>query len=169
LSITIGLKQATGIYTFSGQVDPVIPGLQVTLARLSGSTKRVTGVSSTGTDAAGRYTIRTRLPAWMAGLSALTAPTSDHPPGRNPLHGLVVPTPRLANESVSQRSVRLEGAQYLSLSAFSRSGLIKQLQFEKFSLADATCGTDVENANWRPRRRERPGSTWSSSRSPVTA
>lgn len=147
-SVTIGIKQASGVYTFTGQVGPVTPGLQVTLARLDGTTNRVTGVASTRTDAAGRYTIRTRLPAGTAGFYALTAPTSDHPPGRSRLYGLVVPTPRLAVESVSQRNARLKGAQYLGLLAFSRSGLIKQLQFERFSLADATYGTDVQNANW---------------------
>jgi hypothetical protein len=147
-TITIGIRQASGVYTFSGQVGPRTPGLHVTLARLDGMTKRVTGVSSTKADAAGRYTIRTRLPAGPAGFYALTAPTSDHPPGRSRLYGLVVPTPRLAVESASQRNARLKGAQYLGVLAFSRSGLIKQLQFEGFSLADATYGTDVQNANW---------------------
>ena len=147
-SITIGIRQASGIYTFSGQVDPVTPGLQVTLARLDGTTNRVTGVSSTRTDAVGRYTIRTRLPAGTAGFYALTASTVDHPPGRSRLYGLVVPTPRLAVESVSQRNARLKGAQYLSLLAFSRAGLIRQLQFERYSAADATYGTDVQNVNW---------------------
>lgn len=147
-TVTIGIRQASGVYTFAGVVGPVTPGLQVTLARLDGTTNRVTGVASTRTDAAGRYTIRTRLPAGMAGFYALTAPASDHPPGRSRLYGLVVPTPRLAVESVSQRNARLKGAQYLGFLAFSRPGLIKQLQFEGFSLPDATYGTDVQNANW---------------------
>lgn len=37
---------------------------------------------------------------------------------------------------------------YISMGGFSRSGLIKQLQFEKFSTADATYGADNSGANW---------------------
>lgn len=37
---------------------------------------------------------------------------------------------------------------YLRLMAFSRSGLIDQLQYEKFSLEDATYGVDAQNADW---------------------
>lgn len=150
-TVTIGIRQASGIYTFTGVVAPVTPGLQVTLARLDGTTKRVTGVSSTKTDAAGRYTIRTRLPAGMAGFYALTAPASNHPPGRSRLYGLVVPTPRKANETPAERNARLKAAQYLSFIGFSRLGLIQQLSSpfgDKFSVADATYGTDVQNANW---------------------
>ena len=37
---------------------------------------------------------------------------------------------------------------YLSFSAFSRSGLIDQLKFEGYSLEDATYGVDSVHANW---------------------
>lgn len=37
---------------------------------------------------------------------------------------------------------------YLRIMAFSRSGLIEQLQYEKFSLEDATYGVDAQNADW---------------------
>ena len=124
----------------------------MTLARLDGATKRVTGVASTQTDALGRYSIRTRLPAGMAGFYALTAPTADLTAGRSRLYGLVVPgtaapaTP--VTETVSQRNARLKATQYLQFLAFSRSGLIEQLEFEGFSTADATYGTDAQKANW---------------------
>ena len=85
--VTIGIRQASGVYTFSGAVSPAEGGRQVTVARLDSLTKRVTGVASTTTDAAGRYTIRTRLPAGFAGFYTLTA---SH--GRSRLYGLVVPT-----------------------------------------------------------------------------
>lgn len=39
-------------------------------------------------------------------------------------------------------------ASYLRFMAFSRSGLIKQLEYEKFSLDDATYGVDAQNADW---------------------
>jgi hypothetical protein len=50
--------------------------------------------------------------------------------------------------TVSQRNAVSKGASYLRSSSFSRSGLISQLQFEGFSLEDATYGTDAQNANW---------------------
>lgn len=37
---------------------------------------------------------------------------------------------------------------YLRFMSFSRSGLIKQLEYEKFSLEDATYGVDAQNADW---------------------
>jgi hypothetical protein len=88
----------------------------------------------------------------MAGFYALTAPTAERTPGRSRLYGLLVPvvapTGTPARESVSQRNARLKAVQYLQYSAFSRSGLIKQLEFEGFSTADATYGTDAVRASW---------------------
>jgi len=51
-------------------------------------------------------------------------------------------------ESVNQLNAKRKASSYLSISAFSRSGLIKQLEFEGFSTADATYGADAQNANW---------------------
>ena len=39
--------------------------------------------------------------------------------------------------------------QYLQFSAFSRKGLIQQLEYEGFNTADAEYGTDAQNADWR--------------------
>ena len=89
--VTIGIRQANGIYTFSGAVSPAEAGVQVTTARLDSVTKRVTGVASTRTDAAGRYTIRTRLPVGFAGYYSLTETRSGVSAGRSILYGLVVP------------------------------------------------------------------------------
>ena len=94
-TVTIGIRQAAGVYTFTGVVHRPVAGLQVTLARLMTS-GRVVGVASTTTNAAGAYTIRTRLAPGMGGYYALTAPTSDLQPGRSRLYGLVVPAPRTA-------------------------------------------------------------------------
>jgi len=90
-AVTIGIKQAAGIYTFSGTVSPAEAGVQVTTSRLDSVTNRVTGVASTRTDAAGRYTIRTRLPVGFAGYYALTGTASGIPAGRSRLYGLIVP------------------------------------------------------------------------------
>lgn len=112
-SVTIGIRQASGVYTFSGEVGPVAAGVQVTLARLDGATKRVTGVASTKTDAAGRYRLSTRLPSGMAGFYALTAPTATHTAGRSRLYGLNVPA-SLPTARVTMRAYfsDIEGLHY---------------------------------------------------------
>jgi hypothetical protein len=50
--------------------------------------------------------------------------------------------------TVSQVNAAKKATSYLSYSAFSRSGLIKQLEFEGFSNADATYGVDALKMNW---------------------
>ncbi|MFF5076095.1 Ltp family lipoprotein [Actinoplanes sp. NPDC000266] len=57
----------------------------------------------------------------------------------------VEPTKEL---TVSQENAVEKAADYLSYTAFSRSGLIKQLKFEGFSAKDATFGVDAQKANW---------------------
>ena len=59
----------------------------------------------------------------------------------------VTAAPVLAG-TVSQRNAVSKGASYLRSSSFSRSGLISQLEYEGFSLDDATYGTDAQNADW---------------------
>jgi hypothetical protein len=51
-------------------------------------------------------------------------------------------------ESVSQSNAREKAADYLDYSSFSRSGLIKQLEYEGFSTADATYGVDALGVDW---------------------
>ncbi|MGJ0119496.1 Ltp family lipoprotein [Williamsia sp. MIQD14] len=46
------------------------------------------------------------------------------------------------------RNAASSASDYLSFSAFSRSGLIKQLEFEDFSTADATAGVDSLDVDW---------------------
>ena len=53
-----------------------------------------------------------------------------------------------SSESVSQANARESARSYLSLMAFSRQGLIEQLEFEGYSTADATYGVDAQNADW---------------------
>ena len=50
--------------------------------------------------------------------------------------------------TVSQRNAVSKGASYLRSSSFSRTGLIEQLEYEKFSLDDATYGVDAQKADW---------------------
>jgi len=50
--------------------------------------------------------------------------------------------------TISQQNASKSAASYLKNSSFSRSGLIKQLEFEGFSNADATYGVDSTKTNW---------------------
>ncbi|HNV62468.1 MAG TPA: Ltp family lipoprotein [Candidatus Cloacimonas acidaminovorans] len=52
------------------------------------------------------------------------------------------------SETVSQRNAIRSAKSYLGYSAFSRSGLIKQLEYEKFSNSDAVYGVDNSGADW---------------------
>ena len=51
-------------------------------------------------------------------------------------------------ENINQVNARKAAASYLAYSAFSRTGLIKQLEYEGFSNADAIYGANAQNANW---------------------
>ena len=61
-------------------------------------------------------------------------------------------------ENVNQSNARRKAASYLSYSSFSRSGLIKQLEFEGFSNADATYGADAQNASWNKQAEKKAAS-----------
>jgi hypothetical protein len=51
--------------------------------------------------------------------------------------------------TVSQSNAVKKAKSYLSYSSFSRSGLIKQLEFEGFSNADSIIGVDAQKADWK--------------------
>lgn len=53
-----------------------------------------------------------------------------------------------STETVSQRNALRSAKVYLEYSAFSYSGLIEQLEYEKFSNADAVYGADNSGADW---------------------
>ena len=55
------------------------------------------------------------------------------------------PTPNL---TAGQENALAKAEQYLDYSAFSRKGLIEQLEFEDFSTADATYAVDHIKVNW---------------------
>jgi hypothetical protein len=58
------------------------------------------------------------------------------------------PSPTAPALTVSQQQALRKAQQYLDYAAFSRSGLIKQLQYEGFTVADATYAADAVGANW---------------------
>jgi SOS response regulatory protein OraA/RecX len=49
---------------------------------------------------------------------------------------------------VGERNAAKKALSYLDYSAFSRDGLIKQLEYEGFSHQEAVYGTDQAGANW---------------------
>ncbi|NAZ73959.1 hypothetical protein GTQ99_00740 [Kineococcus sp. T13] len=58
------------------------------------------------------------------------------------------PPPTSSAPTVSQKNAVSKAESYLRYSAFSRSGLIEQLEYEGFSTADATYGVDHVQVNW---------------------
>ncbi len=57
------------------------------------------------------------------------------------------PAPK-SKETASQKNAVRSAKNYLKFSAFSRDGLIEQLEFEEFSRDDAVYGVDNSGANW---------------------
>ncbi len=53
-----------------------------------------------------------------------------------------------SNETAGQENARGSAESYLKYSAFSRSGLIGQLEFEGHSTEDASYAVDAVNADW---------------------
>ena len=81
------------------------------------------------------------------------APMSQAPAAVEPAEPAVAeptmaPEPESMPESVSQSNARESALSYVNYSAFSRTGLIRQLEYEGFSRSDATYGTDALNADW---------------------
>lgn len=52
-------------------------------------------------------------------------------------------------ETVSQKNAVRKAKDYLNYTSFSRKGLIEQLEFEGFSIEDATYAIDKLNVNWK--------------------
>lgn len=53
-----------------------------------------------------------------------------------------------SNETISQKNAIKKAKSYLDFTGFSHDGLIAQLEYEKFSQADAVYGADNSGANW---------------------
>ena len=51
-------------------------------------------------------------------------------------------------ESAGEKNARETAGNYLQNEAFSRTGLIKQLEFEGYSASDSAYGVDSQNADW---------------------
>ncbi|MEC3953130.1 Ltp family lipoprotein [Nocardia sp. CDC153] len=85
-------------------------------------------------------------PAWN---SALAAADHAQPDIAAPVSPLAVEfSPAKQDITSSQRNAIQSAQQYLDYSAFSRSGLIHQLEYEGFSTEDATFAVDSLNVDW---------------------
>ena len=89
-AVTVGVRQASGVYRFSGTVGPAVGGLQVTLGTILPGGRPV-GIASTRTDRSGRYTIWTRLSPGTSMYFVVSAPTPHLLGGRSRLYGVAVP------------------------------------------------------------------------------
>ena len=74
--------------------------------------------------------------------NSTAAPVSNLRPTTTPV------TPQAPNETVSQKNAVKAAQSYLSYTAFSRNGLVAQLEYEKFSQSDAVYGADNSGADW---------------------
>ena len=90
----------------------------------------------------------------MTTIATTTVPPTTVPPMTVPPTTAPPPTPPPTTEpprpstTPAQDNARRKAADYLDYSAFSRTGLIKQLEYEGFSTGDATYGVDALNADW---------------------
>jgi type IV secretory pathway VirB10-like protein len=84
----------------------------------------------------------------QAASAPTVTPQTNPPPSTAPPAPTAAPTTTL-NETVSQRNARRSAESYLRFTSFSRDGLIGQLEFEKFSTADATYAVDSLAVDWR--------------------
>jgi hypothetical protein len=67
------------------------------------------------------------------------------------------PKPVVGGETVSQSNARQKAAEYLKYMSFSRSGLIKQLEYEGFTQQDATYGVDALHVDWNQQAARKAG------------
>lgn len=77
---------------------------------------------------------------------AVTSIEAHYEPHVRALSGPMVPLG--PGSTVSQRNAVRSAEQYLDYSAFSRQGLIEQLEYEGFSTADATFAVDTITVDW---------------------
>lgn len=125
-------------YKVSGKVKIVSARLTVTKGKASYG-KNKTSVKL----AAGKYTVKQQVSyklrsgkGWGKTRTAKLTQT------------LTVKTAAAKKVTRSQQNALGKAKQYLNFTAFSREGLIRQLEFEGFSYADASWAADKVGANW---------------------
>jgi hypothetical protein len=112
-----------------------------TASRLSSQTT-VPSITAPAASAAPVEPVRSSATA-----AAIVPPVTTAAPAPAPAPA-VAPAPAKPQVSSSQRNAVRSAQQYLEFSAFSRSGLIDQLEYEDFSTEDATYAVDSLDADW---------------------
>ena len=88
--------------------------------------------------------------AVLLGGCAVEGTSSDTAPAESPaVTAPVAPTEEAPAGAVSQTQASLMAQSYLATQAFSPSGLIKQLEFEGFSTAEATAAVQGLDVDWQ--------------------
>lgn len=140
-AIVIGvaiLLGAIGAVSGSDSSDQSSAATSTSTTRPKASTTTLPNVTTTAP-------VTTTTPPTTAPPTTAARAAAPAPPATDAL----APAPAAGpSESVSQRNARQKASQYLSIMSFSRSGLIRQLEFEGFSNADATYGVDANNVDW---------------------
>ena len=77
-----------------------------------------------------------------------TAAAPAAPPPKAATKPKPEPKPSAPLETASEANARQSAEDYLKISAFSRSGLIKQLTFEGYPAKDAAYGVDANHINY---------------------
>lgn len=111
------------------------------------TTKAVTAAADEAVKEAEKATPTTAAPTTEAPKPTV-APTTAPPPPTTAPKPPPTTAPPMPTMSVGQANAARSARDYLSMTAFSRSGLIKQLEFEGFSTGDATFGVDSQGADW---------------------
>lgn len=78
--------------------------------------------------------------------SATTPPAATNPATSAPVASTPAPPPD--NTTAGQKNALRAAESYLQTMAFSRAGLIKQLEFSKYSTEDATYAVDHVKVDW---------------------
>lgn len=83
--------------------------------------------------------------------TATGAPVASTPESSAPVANAPAPAPAKPTETSGQRNAKKAAENYLSISAFSRAGLVQQLSSsagDRYSVADATYGVDAQHADF---------------------
>lgn len=126
----------------------IILGALAVLASLGTTVALFSGVTASRSDAP--------QPAAIVSSEATEKPTptaTTEPSATPTVEPTVAPAPTPTQppapvETLSQSNAKRQAINYLDYSAFSRSGLIGQLQYEGYSLEDATYGVDSLGVDW---------------------
>jgi hypothetical protein len=137
----------------------IATAIVVGIAVLLGTLGAISGADSSDQSSAVTSTSTTRPKAstTLPSVTTTAPATTTTPPATTPpttVARAATPTPPATeapapapppgpSESVSQRNARQKASEYLSLMSFSRSGLITQLLFERFSQAQADYGVST--------------------------